>query len=382
MKKKRIIAMILAGGQGTRLKELTEDIAKPAVAFGGKYRIIDFTLTNCSNSGIDTVGVLTQYEPHLLNNHIGRGSPWDLDRMDGGVTVLQPHTSKNDEKGWYKGTANAIYQNIKFIEEYNPEYVLILSGDHIYKMNYDKMLQFHIQKNADVTIGVFKVPMSDAPSFGIMNTKEDMSIYEFEEKPKEPKSDLASMGIYIFNWQSLKKYLDEDEKDPNSSNDFGKNIIPNMLNDGKKMFAYPFKGYWRDVGTIQSFWDAHMDLLSEDNELDLFEKSWRVNTRQGIYTPSYFEKGSKIQNTLIDKGCLVEGEIKHSVIFSGVKIGKNSKIIDSIIMADTEIGDNVIIQKAIIANDVKIADNIVIGDGEKIAVVGEKKIIDSQSLVK
>lgn len=375
MKKKRIIAMILAGGQGTRLKELTEDIAKPAVAFGGKYRIIDFTLTNCSNSGIDTVGVLTQYEPRILNNHIGRGSPWDLDRMDGGVTVLQPHTRKNDEKGWYKGTANAIYQNIKFIEEYDPEYVLILSGDHIYKMNYDKMLQFHIQKDADVTIGVFKFPLKDAPSFGIMNTKEDMSIYEFEEKPKEPKSDLASMGIYIFNWQLLKKYLDEDEKDPNSSNDFGKNIIPNMLNDGKKLFAYPFKGYWRDVGTIQSFWDAHMDLLSENNELDLFDKSWRVNTRQGIYTPSYFEKDSKVQNTLIDKGCLVEGEIKHSVIFSGVKIGKNSKIIDSVIMADTEIGDNVIIQKAIIANDVKIADNVIIGDGEKIAVVGEKKII-------
>ena len=375
MKKKRIIAMILAGGQGTRLKELTEDIAKPAVAFGGKYRIIDFTLTNCSNSGIDTVGKSQGEPPRILNNHIGRGSPWDLDRMDGGVTVLQPHTRKNDEKGWYKGTANAIYQNIKFIEEYDPEYVLILSGDHIYKMNYDKMLQFHIQKDADVTIGVFKVPLKDASSFGIMNTKEDMSIYEFEEKPKEPKSDLASMGIYIFNWQLLKKYLDEDEKDPNSSNDFGKNIIPNMLNDGKKLFAYPFKGYWRDVGTIQSFWDAHMDLLSENNELDLFDKSWRVNTRQGIYTPSYFEKDSKVQNTLIDKGCLVEGEIKHSVIFSGVKIGKNSKIIDSVIMADTEIGDNVIIQKAIIANDVKIADNVIIGDGEKIAVVGEKKII-------
>jgi len=302
--------------------------------------------------------------------------------MDGGVTVLQPHTRKNDEKGWYKGTANAIYQNIKFIEEYNPQYVLILSGDHIYKMNYDKMLQFHIQKNADATIGVFKVPLKDAPSFGIMNTRDDMSIYEFEEKPKEPKSDLASMGIYIFNWQLLKKYLDEDEKDSNSSNDFGKNIIPNMLNDGKKMFAYPFKGYWRDVGTIQSFWDAHMDLLSEDNELDLFDKSWRVNTRQGIYTPSYFTKESKIKNTLIDKGCIVEGEIEHSIIFSGVKIGKNSKIIDSIIMADTEIGDNVTIQKAIIANDVKIADNIVIGDGKKIAVVGEKKIIDSQLLVK
>ena len=382
MKKKRIIAMILAGGEGTRLKELTEDLAKPAVAFGGKYRIIDFTLTNCSNSGIDTVGVLTQYEPRILNNHIGRGSPWDLDRMDGGVTVLQPHTRKNDEKGWYKGTANAIYQNIKFIEEYNPQYVLILSGDHIYKMNYDKMLQFHIQKNADATIGVFKVPLKDAPSFGIMNTRDDMSIYEFEEKPKEPKSDLASMGIYIFNWQLLKKYLDEDEKDSNSSNDFGKNIIPNMLNDGKKLFAYPFKGYWRDVGTIQSFWDAHMDLLSENNELDLFDKSWRVNTRQGIYTPSYFTKESKIKNTLIDKGCIVEGEIEHSIIFSGVKIGKNSKIIDSIIMADTEIGDNVTIQKAIIANDVKIADNIVIGDGKKIAVVGEKKIIDNQLLVK
>ena len=361
MKKKRIIAMILAGGQGTRLKELTEDLAKPAVAFGGKYRIIDFTLTNCSNSGIDTVGVLTQYEPRILNNHIGRGSPWDLDRMDGGVTVLQPHTRKNDKKGWYKG---------------------ILSGDHIYKMNYNKMLQFHIQKEADVTIGVFKVPLKDAPSFGIMNTNDDMSIYEFEEKPKEPKSDLASMGIYIFNWDLLKEYLDEDEKNPNSDNDFGKNIIPNMLNDGRKLFAYPFKGYWRDVGTIQSFWDAHMDLLSEDNELDLFDKSWRVNTRQGIYTPSYFEKGSKVQNTIIDKGCLIEGEIKHSVIFSGVKVGKNTKIIDSIIMADTEIGNNVTIRKAIIANNVKIADNINIGDGEKIAVVGEKKIIDSQSLVK
>lgn len=382
MKKKRIIAMILAGGQGTRLKELTEDIAKPAVAFGGKYRIIDFTLTNCSNSGIDTVGVLTQYEPRILNNHIGRGSPWDLDRMDGGVTVLQPHTRKNDEKGWYKGTANAIYQNIKFIDEYDPEYVLILSGDHIYKMNYDKMLQFHIQKAADATIGVFKVPLKDAPSFGIMNTRDDMSIYEFEEKPKESKSDLASMGIYIFNWGLLKEYLDKDEQNPNSDNDFGKNIIPNMLKDGKRMFAYPFKGYWRDVGTIQSFWDAHMDLLSEDNELDLFDKTWRINTRQGIYTPSYFEKGSKVQNTLIDKGCLVEGEIKHSVIFSGVKVGKNTKIVDSIIMADTEIGDNVTIRKAIIANNVKIADNINIGNGEKITVVGEKKIIDSQSLVK
>ncbi|AYV95064.1 glucose-1-phosphate adenylyltransferase [Fusobacterium necrophorum] len=378
MKKKRIIAMILAGGQGSRLKDLTERIAKPAVSFGGKYRIIDFTLTNCSHSGIDTVGILTQYEPHVLNNHIGRGSPWDLDRMDGGVTVLQPHTKKNDENGWYKGTANAIYRNINFIEEYDPEYVLILSGDHIYKMDYDKMLKYHIQKEADATIGVFEVPLSDAPSFGIMNTYEDMTIYEFEEKPKEPKSTLASMGIYIFKWKVLKSYLEKDEKDKKSSNDFGKNIIPNMLHDGKKLVAYPFEGYWRDVGTIQSFWDAHMDLLQEDNELDLFDKSWRINTRQGIYTPSYVTSEAKIQNTLLDKGCLVEGEVKHSVIFSGVKIGKNSKVIDSIIMADTEIGDNVIIQKAIVANDVKVLDNTVIGDGKDIVVIGEKRVVKSE----
>lgn len=378
MKKKRIIAMILAGGQGSRLKDLTERIAKPAVSFGGKYRIIDFTLTNCSHSGIDTVGILTQYEPHVLNNHIGRGSPWDLDRMDGGVTVLQPHTKKNDENGWYKGTANAIYRNINFIEEYDPEYVLILSGDHIYKMDYDKMLKYHIQKEADATIGVFEVPLSDAPSFGIMNTYEDMTIYEFEEKPKEPKSTLASMGIYIFKWKVLKSYLEKDEKDKKSSNDFGKNIIPNMLHDGKKLVAYPFEGYWRDVGTIQSFWDAHMDLLQEDNELDLFDKSWRINTRQGIYTPSYVTPEAKIQNTLLDKGCLVEGEVKHSVIFSRVKIGKNSKVIDSIIMADTEIGDNVIIQKAIVANDVKVLDNTVIGDGKDIVVIGEKRVVKSE----
>ncbi len=325
MKKKSIIAMILAGGQGSRLLDLTEKIAKPAVAFGGKYRIIDFALSNCSNSGIDTVGVLTQYEPHVLNDHIGIGSPWDLDRMDGGVTVLQPHTKKNDEGGWYKGTANAIYQNIRFIDKYEPENVLILSGDHIYKMDYDKMLKFHEggwykgtanaiyqnirfidkyepenvlilsgdhiykmdydkmlkfhkENNADATIGVFNVPLKDAPSFGIMNTNPDYSIYEFEEKPKEPKSTLASMGIYIFKWDLLKQYLIEDEKDPNSSNDFGKNIIPNLLNDHKKLMAYPFKGYWKDVGTIESFWDAHMDLLKPDNELNIFDKNWKINT--------------------------------------------------------------------------------------------------------
>lgn len=375
MKKKKIIAMILAGGQGSRLKELTEDVAKPAVAFGGKYRIIDFTLTNCSHSGIDTVGILTQYEPHILNDHIGRGAPWDLDIIEAGITVLQPHTKKNDENGWYKGTANAIYRNIKFIENYNPEYVLILSGDHIYKMDYDKMLDYHINKNADVTIGVFCVPLADAPSFGIMNTDENMEIYEFEEKPKNPKSDLASMGIYIFNWQLLKEYLEKDEQNKNSNNDFGKNIIPEMLKDGKKMFAYPFEGYWRDVGTIKSFWDAHMDLLKENNELDLFNKSWRINTRQKIYIPSYFAPGAKIKNTLIDKGCTIEGDVEHSVIFGGVQVGKNSKVIDSIIMADTIIGENVTINKAIIANDVIICNNVKIGDGKDIKVIGEKRTI-------
>jgi len=299
MKKKRIIAMILAGGQGTRLKELTEDIAKPAVAFGGKYRIIDFTLTNCSNSGIDTVGVLTQYEPHILNNHIGRGSPWDLDRMDGGVTVLQPHTRKNDEKGWYKGTANAIYQNIKFIEEYDPEYVLILSGDHIYKMNYDKMLQFHIQKNADVTIGVFKVPMSDAPSFGIMNTKEDMSIYEFEEKPKEPKSDLASMGIYIFNWQLLKKYLDEDEKDVNTleyeelSDEEYEEIYEDDITEDEDNTEDIFEDLDNEYGfgsSSNEFDNAMFDDLDEDyaTDEDVARWSFKTHDKNRIYNDDYY----------------------------------------------------------------------------------------------
>ena len=381
LRKKECLAMLLAGGQGSRLYTLTKKVAKPAVYFGSKYRIIDFPLSNCINSDIDTVGVLTQYQPLELNDYIGNGSPWDLDRNYGGVHILPPY-QKSRGADWYKGTANAIYQNLNFIERYDPEYVIILSGDHIYKMDYNKMLKFHKEKGADVTIAVLEVTLEEAKRFGILSTDDNDRITEFAEKPAKPKSTKASMGIYIFNKDTLVNYLKADEEDPKSSNDFGKNIIPSMLNDGKKLVAYPFEGYWRDVGTIQSFWDAHMDLLSEDNELDLFDKSWRVNTRQGIYTPSYFEKGSKVQNTIIDKGCLIEGEIKHSVIFSGVKVGKNTKIIDSIIMADTEIGNNVTIRKAIIANNVKIADNINIGDGEKIAVVGEKKIIDSQSLVK
>ena len=378
MKKKQIIAMILAGGQGSRLLDLTEKIAKPGVPFGGKYRIIDFTLSNCSNSGIDTVGILTQYEPHILNDHIGRGSPWDLDRMDGGVTVLQPHTKKNDEGGWYKGTANAIYQNIPFIDKYDPENVLILSGDHIYKMDYEKMLKFHKEKDADVTIGVFNVPMKDAPSFGIMNANEDYSIYEFEEKPKQPKSTLASMGIYIFKWNVLKEYLIEDEKDPTSSNDFGKNIIPNLLNDHKRLFAYPFEGYWKDVGTIESFWDAHMDLLKPDNKLNIFDKDWKINTRQGVYPPLYVSDDAIITTSLVDKGCEIEGVVKNSVIFPGVKIGKNSKVINSVIMQDTVIEENVIINKAIIADEVVIKKNTVIGDDTEIAVIGHGRIIKSE----
>ena len=378
MKRKQIIAMILAGGQGSRLLDLTEKIAKPGVPFGGKYRIIDFTLSNCSNSGIDTVGVLTQYEPHILNDHIGRGSPWDLDRMDGGVTVLQPHTKKNDEGGWYKGTANAIYQNIQFIDKYDPENVLILSGDHIYKMDYEKMLKFHKEKDADVTIGVFNVPMKDAPSFGIMNANEDYSIYEFEEKPKQPKSTLASMGIYIFKWNVLKEYLIEDEKDPTSSNDFGKNIIPNLLNDHKRLFAYPFEGYWKDVGTIESFWDAHMDLLKPDTKLNIFDKDWKINTRQGVYPPLYVSDDAIITTSLVDKGCEIEGVVKNSVIFPGVKIGKNSKVINSVIMQDTVIEENVIINKAIIADEVVIKKNTVIGDDTEIAVIGHGRIIKSE----
>lgn len=380
MKKKQIIAMLLAGGQGSRLKKLTEKIAKPAVSFGGKYRIIDFTLSNCSNSGIDTVGVLTQYEPHVLNEHIGNGSPWDLDRMNGGVTVLQPHTRKNDEGGWYKGTANAIYQNIQFIDKYSPEHVLILSGDHIYKMDYAKMLKFHIEKDADVTIGVFNVPLKDASSFGIMNTNEDLSIYEFEEKPKNPKSTLASMGIYIFKWPVLKEYLIEDEKDPESSNDFGKNIIPNLLKNKMKLFAYPFEGYWKDVGTITSFWDAHMDLLKPDNKLQLFDKSWRIYTRQGIYPPLYVSEGSKIVNSLVEKGCEIEGEITNSVIFPGVKIGRNTKISNSVIMPNTTIEENIIINKAIIDENVFIEKNTVVGDNKEIVVIGAGETVKSNAI--
>jgi glucose-1-phosphate adenylyltransferase len=372
--------MILAGGQGSRLGVLTKKLAKPAVPFGGKYRIIDFPLSNCSNSGIYTVGVLTQYKPLELNAHIGIGSPWDLDRRDAGVRILPPY---QEEKGgnWYKGTANAIYQNTEFIDSYNPEYVLILSGDHIYKMNYDEMLEKHKSSNADATIAVINVSIDEASRFGIMNTREDHSIYEFEEKPKVPKSTLASMGIYIFNWKTLKKYLREDELDRFSSNDFGKNIIPKMIKDNLKMMAYPFEGYWKDVGTIQSLWEANMDLLDEDNKLNLYDKEWKIYSSNQVSIAQYIGEEALIKNSLIVEGCTVYGNVEDSVLFQGVKIGKKAIIKDSVIMPNASIGDNVIIEKAIIGSDAIIRKGCRIGDGNEIAVIASSEEVKSGSLV-
>ncbi|MBS5987954.1 glucose-1-phosphate adenylyltransferase [Clostridium sp.] len=380
MGKSEIVAMILAGGQGSRLGVLTKKLAKPAVPFGGKYRIIDFPLSNCSNSGIYTVGVLTQYKPLELNAHIGIGSPWDLDRRDAGVRILPPY---QEEKGgnWYKGTANAIYQNTEFIDSYNPEYVLILSGDHIYKMNYDEMLEKHKSSNADATIAVINVSIDEASRFGIMNTREDNSIYEFEEKPKEPKSTLASMGIYIFNWKTLKKYLREDELDRFSSNDFGKNIIPKMIKDNLKMMAYPFDGYWKDVGTIHSLWEANMDLLDDDNKLNLYDKEWKIYSSNKVNIAQYIGEDALIKNSLIVEGCTVYGNVEDSVLFQGVKIGKKAIIKDSVIMPNAFIGDNVIIEKAIIGSDAIIRKGCRIGDGNEIAVIASSEEVKSGSLV-
>ncbi|MCI6692094.1 MAG: glucose-1-phosphate adenylyltransferase [Clostridium sp.] len=369
MGRKEIVAMILAGGQGSRLGVLTKDIAKPAVPFGGKYRIIDFPLSNCSNSGIYTVGVLTQYKPLDLNAYIGIGDPWDLDRRNGGVTILPPYQG---EKGgaWYKGTANAIYQNIQFIDRYEPEYVLILSGDHIYKMDYYKMLDFHKSHNADATIAVINVPLDEASRFGIMNTNEDSTIYEFEEKPKNPKSTNASMGVYIFKWSVLKEYLIQDEMDKDSSNDFGKNIIPKMLNSGRKLVAYPFKGYWKDVGTIESLWEANMDLLKIDNELNLYDSEWKIYSDNQIRPAQHIGEKAKIANSLIVEGCIVNGEVEDSVLSQGVTVGKNTIIRDSVIMPNVKIGDNVTIERAIVGNDSIINNDCHIGDGKDIKVVG------------
>ncbi len=380
MGKKEIVAMILAGGQGSRLGVLTKNIAKPAVPFGGKYRIIDFPLSNCSNSGIYTVGVLTQYKPLDLNSHIGIGDPWDLDRRDGGVSILPPY---QEEKGgdWYKGTANAIYQNIEYVDRYDPEYVLILSGDHIYKMNYDKMLEFHKENNADATIAVINVPIEEASRFGIMNTREDNSIYEFEEKPKDPKSTNASMGIYIFNWTILKKFLREDENDLESSNDFGKNIIPSMLRKGKKMMAYPFEGYWKDVGTIESLWEANMDLLKIDNELNLYDSEWKIYSQNQVRPAHYIGEEAKIINSLIVEGCIINGKIENSILSQGVYVGKNTVIKDSVIMPNVEIGDNVLIEKAIVGSNAIINHGCKVGDSSSIEVVGAYQYLINESTI-
>jgi glucose-1-phosphate adenylyltransferase len=359
MGKKKCVAMLLAGGKGSRLNSLTKDLAKPAVPFGGKYRIIDFTLSNCTNSGIDTVGVLTQYQPLLLNSYIGIGSAWDLDRKDGGVTVLPPYAESSEVK-WYTGTASAIYQNLNYLKQYQPEYVLILSGDHIYKMNYESMLEFHIEKRADVTISLIEVPWVEASRFGIMNTSEDMRIVEFEEKPANPKNNLASMGIYIFSWNTLKEYLEMDARNSKSSHDFGKDIIPMLLEENKKLFAYPFKGYWKDVGTVQSLWEANMDLLNEQCELDLFDHDWRIYSVNPNRPPQYISQEAVVRESLINEGCTIEGEIDKSVLFQGVSVGKGSVIKESVIMPDAFIGENVRIEKAIVPCDVIIPDGTVI----------------------
>ena len=372
MGKNEIVAMILAGGQGSRLGVLTKKLAKPAVPFGGKYRIIDFPLSNCSNSGIYTVGVLTQYKPLELNAHIGIGEAWDLNRENGGVSILPPY---QEEKGgeWYKGTANAIYQNIEFVDRYDPEYILVLSGDHIYKMDYTKMLDFHKERNAEATIAVIEVPMKEAGRFGIMNTRDDLSVYEFEEKPKNPKNNLASMGIYIFNWKTLKKYLKEDEADKNSKNDFGMNIIPKMLEDGNKMVAYPFKGYWKDVGTINSLWEANMDLIRDDNELDLQDEEWKIYSKNPVRPDQYIGENDKVTNSLVVEGCVVNGQIENSILFQGVQVGKNSVIRDSIIMTDAKIGDNVVIEKAIVGNGAIVRKDCKISLGDEIAIIAAKE---------
>ncbi|TGB02879.1 glucose-1-phosphate adenylyltransferase [Halobacillus salinus] len=374
MKNKECVAMLLAGGQGTRLKSLTKRVAKPAVYFGGKYRIIDFPLSNCTNSGIDTVGVLTQYEPLILNDYIGIGSPWDLDRKYGGVSVLPPFM-QSDGGGWYTGTANAIYRNLQFLNQYEPEHVLILSGDHIYKMDYSEMLEHHKESGADCTISVIEVPWEEANRFGIMNANEQGRITEFDEKPEHPKSNLASMGVYIFRGDVLKQYLIEDAENENSSHDFGKDIIPALLRDYKKMMAYRFDGYWKDVGTVDSLWEANMDLLKKDPDLNLNDGEWRIYSKNPNQPPQYLAPTAKVKNALINEGCRIHGTVDTSIIFYGVQVSDSSVVKDSVIMPDVKIGKNVTINRAIISKGTVIEDGAVIGDptpGSEITLVAEE----------
>ena len=359
-RKKQCVAMLLAGGQGSRLYALTTNIAKPAVAFGAKYRIIDFPLSNCINSGIDTVGVLTQYQPLILNEYIGNGQPWDLDRAFGGVHILSPYQAKT-RSSWYEGTANAIYQNLHFMKMYNPEYVLILSGDHIYKMDYAAMLQAHIDQNADCTIAAIDVPLSEASRFGILNVREDGTIYQFEEKPKQPKSTLASMGIYVFKAEKLFKYLEEDDANPNSSKDFGKDVLPAMLNAGEKMLSYRFEGYWKDVGTIASLWQANMDLLGETPAFNVNDKSWKIHSRNPLAPPEYIGTDAIVKNSMVALGCEIEGTVENSVLGSNVVVEKGAIVKDAVVLAGSVIKAGAKVSYSIIDENVEVGENAEIG---------------------
>ena len=374
MKQNSMLAMILAGGRGSRLHDLTNKVAKPAVAYGGKYRIVDFPLSNCANSGIDVVGVLTQYESIQLNSYVAAGGRWGLDAKDSGVYVLPPREKADENLNVYRGTADAISQNIDFIDKFDPEYVLVLSGDHIYKMNYGKMLAAHKEANADATIAVIEVPMKEASRFGIMNTDESGRIVEFEEKPEHPKSNLASMGIYIFTWKLLRKMLMADIKNPDSNHDFGKDIIPTMLNDGKTLYAYKFKGYWKDVGTIDSLWEANMDLLSSKNELDLGDPSWKIYTEDVTALPQYISTEADVKDAYITQGCVVQGEVKHSVLFTDVKVGVGAKVIDSVLMPGAIVEDGAVVQRALVAGGIRIGKGAVVGDSgsENIALIAKR----------
>lgn len=374
MKQNNMLAMILAGGRGSRLHDLTNKVAKPAVSYGGKYRIVDFPLSNCANSGIDVVGVLTQYESVLLNSYVAAGGRWGLDAKNSGVFVLPPREKADANLDVYRGTADAITQNIDFIDSYSPDHLLVLSGDHIYKMNYAKMLSYHKECNADATIAVIEVPKKEASRFGIMNTNEEGEIIEFEEKPEHPKSNLASMGIYIFNWKTLRKMLIADMKDPDSSHDFGKDIIPSLLADNRKLVAYKFKGYWKDVGTIDSLWEANMDLLDSKNDLDLSDPSWKIYTEDVTTLPQYLGPEADIERAYITQGCVVNGEVKNSVLFTGAKVGKGAKIIDSVLMPGVEVEEGAVITRALIANDVKVGKGAVVGsaDSEHIELVAKR----------
>ncbi len=390
LKKNECVAMLLAGGQGSRLGVLTHKIAKPAVPYGGKYRIIDFPLSNCVNSGIDIVGILTQYQPLELNDYVGSGKPWDLDRIDGGVHILPPY-QKSKGGDWYKGTANAIYQNIHFIEKYDPEYVLVLSGDHIYKMDYSKMIKAHKENNADCTIAVMEVSFDEASRFGIMNTKDDGTIYEFEEKPENPKSNLASMGIYVFSWDKMREYLIADEKNKQSHNDFGKDIIPNMLAAGEKMMAYRFEGYWKDVGTVESLWDANLDLLNPKLDLKLDSSDWKIYSRTGWLPPQYISENATVENSLVSDGCSVYGKLDYSVLFEDVTIEEGATVEYSLIMPGAVIKKGAHVQYAIIAENVKVGEDASVGENPAemanrddwgIAVVGSNVKIGKKSCVK